>query len=44
MALIGQTYLTLKDKYAQKVNGRVTNTIIDILATTNALLEEAVVR
>ena len=44
MAIIGQTYLTLKDKFAQKVNGRVANTIIDILSETNAILEDAVVR
>ena len=44
MALVGQTYLTLKDKFAQRVNGRVANTIIDILSSTNAILEDAVVR
>ena len=44
MATVGQTYLTLKDKFAQRVNGRVANTIIDIMTSTNAILEDAVVR
>lgn len=42
MATIGNTYLTLKDKYAQTEDGKVTSTIIDLLATTNELLEDAV--
>lgn len=42
MATIGNTYLTLKDKYKMTEDGRVTNTIIDLLATTNEVLEDAV--
>ncbi len=44
MTLVGNTYLTLKDKFAQKQNGRIANTIIDLLASTNTVLEDAVVR
>ena len=44
MATVGQTYLTLKDKLAQKENGKITNTIIDLLAQSNEILEDAVVR
>lgn len=44
MALVGNTFLTLKDKIAQMENGKVTNTIIDILAQQNEILEDAVVR
>jgi len=44
MATVGNTYLTLKDKIAQTENGKVTNTIIDILAQSNEILEDAVVR
>jgi len=44
MAVVGNTYLTLKDKYAQMENGKVTNTIIDLLSQTNAILEDAVVK
>jgi len=44
MAVVGQTYLTLKDKIAQTVDGKVTSTIIDLLSQSNVLLEDAVVR
>ncbi len=44
MATVGNTYLTLKDKFAQKVNGQIANTIIDLLTQTNVVLEDAVVR
>lgn len=44
MALVGNTYLTLKDKIAQTENGKITNTIIDLLAQSNEILEDAVVR
>ena len=44
MSLVGNTYLTLKDKIAQKENGKVTSTIIDLLSQSNVLLEDAVVR
>lgn len=44
MATIGNTYLTLKDKFAQKTDGRIANTIIDLLTQTNVILEDAVVR
>lgn len=44
MTTKGNTYLTLKDKFAQKENGKIANTIIDILSQTNVLIEDAVVR
>ncbi len=44
MSLVGNTYLTLKDHFAQKENGRITNTIVDLLAQSNVLIEDAVVR
>jgi len=44
MATIGNTYLTLKDKLAQKENGKIATTIVDLLAQSNVLLEDAVVR
>ena len=44
MALTGNTYLTLKDKFAQKENGKIATTIIDLLSQSNVLLEDAVVR
>ncbi|MBR6299196.1 MAG: hypothetical protein IKR34_08095 [Candidatus Gastranaerophilales bacterium] len=44
MATVGNTYLTLKDKFAQKTDGRIANTIIDLLTQTNVVLEDAVVR
>ena len=44
MALVGNTYLTLKDHFAQKENGKITNTIVDLLVQSNVLLEDAVVR
>lgn len=44
MAKVGNTYLTLKDKLAQKTDGQISGAIIDILSQTNALLEDAVVR
>ena len=44
MALVGNTYLTLKDKFAQKENGKIATTIVDLLAQSNAILEDAVVR
>ena len=44
MALVGNTYLTLKDKFAQKENGKIANTVIDLLSQSNVLLEDAVVR
>ncbi len=44
MPTVGNTYLTLKDKFAQKVNGKIANTIIDLLTQTNVVLEDAVVR
>lgn len=44
MATVGNTYLTLKDKFAQKQNGKIASTIIDLLAQTNTVLEDAVVR
>lgn len=42
MALVGQTYLNLKDKLAQTENGKVTATIIDLYAQSNVLLEDAI--
>ena len=44
MSTVGTTYLTLKDKLAQTIDGRVTSTIIDLLSQSNVLLEDAVVR
>lgn len=44
MTLKGNTYLTLKDKFAQRENGKIATTIIDLLSQTNSLLEDAVVR
>ena len=44
MAVIGNTYLTLKDKFAQKENGKIATTIVDLLSQSNVLLEDAVVR
>ena len=43
MALVGDTYLTLKDKFAQTENGKVTSVIIDLLSMTTPLIEDAVV-
>ncbi|MDD3238228.1 MAG: hypothetical protein PHV37_09055 [Candidatus Gastranaerophilales bacterium] len=44
MATVGNTYLTLKDKYSQTEAGKVTSTIIDLLSQSNVLLEDAVVK
>ena len=44
MTLVGNTYLTLKDKFAQKENGKIASTIIDLLSQSNVLIEDAVVR
>lgn len=45
MATVGNTYLTLKDKFAQKEgNGSITKTIIELLAQSNEILDDAVVR
>ncbi len=44
MSLVGNTYLTLKDKFAQKEDGKIATAIVDMLATSNALIEDAVVR
>ena len=44
MALVGNTYLGLKDLLAQKENGKVTNTIIDLMSQTSPLVEDAVVK
>ena len=44
MSLVGNTYLTLKDKFAQRETGKVTSTIVDLLAQSNVLIEDAVVR
>ncbi len=44
MATVGNTYLTLKDKFAQKTDGKIANAIIDLLTQTNVVLEDAVVR
>ena len=45
MATVGNTYLTLKDKFSQKEgNGSITKTIIELLAQTNEILDDAVVR
>ncbi len=44
MTVVGNTYLTLKDKFAQKENGGMAKAIIDILSQTNSVIEDAVVR
>ena len=44
MALVGNTYLTLKDKYSQKEGDRVTSTIIDLFVQSNTILEDAVTK
>lgn len=44
MATVGNTYLTLKDKYSMTEGGKVTSTIIDLLSQSNVLLEDAVVK
>ena len=44
MAIVGNTYLTLKDKLAQTENGRAASAIVDLLAQSNVLIEDAVVR
>lgn len=42
MALVGNSYLTLKDVYAQKEGDKITSTIIDLFVKTNVLLEDAI--
>lgn len=44
MAIVGNTYITLKDKLAQTENGRAATAIVDLLAQSNVLIEDAVVR
>ncbi len=44
MPIVGDTYLTLKDKLAQTENGKVTSTIIDLLAQTSSVLDDAIVK
>lgn len=44
MAIIGNTYITLKDKLAQTENGKAATAIVDLLAQSNAIIEDAVVR
>lgn len=44
MPIVGDTFLTLKDKLAQTENGKVTSTIIDLLAQTSSILDDAVVK
>ncbi|MBE7713712.1 MAG: phage capsid protein [Cyanobacteria bacterium SIG26] len=41
--VVGETYLTLKDKLAQTENGKITSTVIDLLSNTSSVLEDAVV-
>ena len=43
MALMGETYLNLKDTLAQQENGTVTATIIDLFAESNVLMDDAIV-
>lgn len=44
MALVGNTYLNLKDKLAQTENGKVTSTIIDLFAQSSVIMEDAIVK
>ena len=43
MATVGETYLTLKDKFSQMEDGKITNTVIDLLSMSTPLIEDAVV-
>ena len=43
MAVVGNTYLSLKDKLSQTEAGKVTSAIIDLLAQTNVIIEDAIV-
>ena len=43
MTLTGNTYLTLKDRYAQTENGKITSTIIDLLSQTSSIVTDATV-
>ena len=42
MATVGNTYLTLRDRYAQTEDGKITSTIIDLFVQSNTILEDAV--
>lgn len=42
MATVGNTYLTLKDKYSQMEGCQVTSTIIDLFAQSNVIIEDAI--
>ena len=42
MALVGNSYLTLKDMYAQTEGGKVTSTIIDLFMKSNVIMEDAI--
>ena len=44
MALVGNTYLNLKDKLAQTEGGKVTSTIIDLFAQSSVIMEDAIVK
>lgn len=44
MATVGNTYLSLKDRFAQTQNGQIANTVVDLLTQSNVLLEDAVIR
>lgn len=44
MALVGNTYLTLKDKLSQTENGKVTSTIIDLFSMSSSILDDAAIK
>lgn len=44
MPVVGETYLTIKDRLAQTENGKITSSIIELLSETSSILEDAVVK
>lgn len=44
MALVGNTYLTLRDALNQEENGNITSTIIDLFSQTSSILDDAAIK
>ncbi len=44
MSIVGNTYLSLKDKMAQTQSGRMAGAIVDLLSQSSVIIEDAVVR
>lgn len=44
MALVGNTYLTLRDKLNQIEDGNITSTIIDLFSQTSSILDDATIK